>query len=437
MSKKLSPFTLKAILVLLILSLFSIATFKASEIKPTSVVVDTSSTTDTSLTEITTADTSQDDNSEDIISKITTTKETTTPQTQPPQTTTTKPELQQGTVNKLAYYNLSYTQKQVYYEILDGIKNYKSTIDLTTKIKYDDFSTIYSIISDIEYSYIHLPKGYTYSYDKVTKNINSLEIEYLYSKEDGQSATNALQNRVNQIKSSALLLPDDFAKIKFIHDSIIQNCDYDLNAPNPYNAFGALVEGRAVCEGYAKAMALLCNEVGIECILVTGNAGGEGHMWNMVKCNGSWYHLDATWDDPTGFGKDYVQYDYFNLSDSQIKIDHNIDTSGYISFPSATATDSNYFVKTGGYANSYDEAVIVLRNKILEAGNANGQTVQIKLSNATVYNDTMQTAFSKNGEIFDILAETAPLSAYKFRTDTYSSIENKKQNIITVFLIYE
>lgn len=57
-----------------------------------------------------------------------------------------------------------------------------------------------------------------------------------------------------------------------------------------------------VCEGYARALKVLCDEVGIPCVLVDGNAiaGGSAgpHMWNYVQLDGNWYAMDVTWNDP-------------------------------------------------------------------------------------------------------------------------------------------
>ena len=61
-------------------------------------------------------------------------------------------------------------------------------------------------------------------------------------------------------------------------------------------------EGTAgpVCEGYARAFKVLCDEAGIPCVLVDGEALGEPHMWNYVQMDdGKWYAVDVTWNDPS------------------------------------------------------------------------------------------------------------------------------------------
>ena len=58
--------------------------------------------------------------------------------------------------------------------------------------------------------------------------------------------------------------------VKSIHDYVCGQTKYDLNGDYVYSAYGALVDSRAVCEGYAEAFKLLCDKNGIPCILISG-----------------------------------------------------------------------------------------------------------------------------------------------------------------------
>lgn len=101
------------------------------------------------------------------------------------------------------------------------------------------------------------------------------------------------------------------------HDRIVSLASYDeeaaedySNNPLAFTAYGALVQHKAVCEGYAKAFQLLLNAAGIECMTVTGDNDG-GHMWNMVRLGDEWYHVDLTADDDIG-----GLHLFFNRTDS-------------------------------------------------------------------------------------------------------------------------
>lgn len=62
-------------------------------------------------------------------------------------------------------------------------------------------------------------------------------------------------------------------------------------------AAGPLLEGAAICSGYADAFQLLANEAGLQSIRVNGTAGTEGHAWNKVNIDGTWLNYDPTWND--------------------------------------------------------------------------------------------------------------------------------------------
>ncbi len=101
-----------------------------------------------------------------------------------------------------------------------------------------------------------------------------------------------------------------YEKLRFIHDYICENV-YNCSTvqdkvTSRYTVYGSLVEGGAVCQGYAHAFKLLCDKAGIENILVSGSVGEESHMWNLVKAdNGRWYAVDVTWDDGEKPGYSY------------------------------------------------------------------------------------------------------------------------------------
>ncbi len=88
-----------------------------------------------------------------------------------------------------------------------------------------------------------------------------------------------------------------------INDYICARTTYDLNAPNRDSIVGVLLDGRAVCEGYAQTFLFLCKRAGISCANIIGQGvteeGREGHMWSAVLVDGYWYATDVTWNDTT------------------------------------------------------------------------------------------------------------------------------------------
>ena len=101
----------------------------------------------------------------------------------------------------------------------------------------------------------------------------------------------------------------DAERVRSINRLLCDAVTYNLDAPDRATAAGALVDGACVCEGYARAFQLLCQRAGIDCVCLLGdsvaNGKTEGHMWNAVRIDGTWYYCDTTWNDTT---RDLTKY---------------------------------------------------------------------------------------------------------------------------------
>ena len=137
----------------------------------------------------------------------------------------------------------------------------------------------------------------------------------------------------------------DFEKEWAVYSWLVDHVEYDYRHQDPFQTtprdsfrpYGALVNGTAVCLGYATTFQLFMDLLGIECITIVGAAFSStaDHAWNMVKLNGEWYCVDATWD--LSHGSNPQRCLYFNVtSDHMAKSDHQWD---YENTPMATATD--------------------------------------------------------------------------------------------------
>ena len=128
---------------------------------------------------------------------------------------------------------------------------------------------------------------------------------------------------------------------------LVNNVDYDWSHQDAlaetdrraYGPYGGLVDRAAVCLGYAVSFQLLMDMSGVECITVVGagfNSAGD-HAWNMVKLDGEWYCVDATWDANAREQRQEEQaWRYFNLTSDEMARNHQWD---YANTPEATAED--------------------------------------------------------------------------------------------------
>ena len=117
----------------------------------------------------------------------------------------------------------------------------------------------------------------------------------------------AMFNEVDSIVAQARAQTggDTVGMLRYFQQALCERAEYDFAAarsdsdhyPNSYHAYGALMEGKSVCQGYAYAFKLLCDKAQIPCWIVTGTYGDEPHAWNYVWVNNNYYLVDVTWDD--------------------------------------------------------------------------------------------------------------------------------------------
>lgn len=147
---------------------------------------------------------------------------------------------------------------------------------------------------------------YTYTITALTLEIN-IDSTHFENFDDVAAKQAAVIEAVNQIQINGFSRHE---KVKSIHDYLASNIVYDntISEPNIFDAYGALINGICVCEGYAEAFKLLCDREGIPCLTVIGTGDGGAHKWNVVQMeDGEWYLLDSTWDDQTS----NTYYSYF------------------------------------------------------------------------------------------------------------------------------
>ena len=157
-----------------------------------------------------------------------------------------------------------------------------------------------------------------------------------------QSAVNTLLQQIDAGWSAE-------QKILFVHDYLITHCEYALGEKsNVYNAYNVMVDGSAVCHGYALAFNYIMKHLGISSEFVCSSK--INHAWNLVNLNGAYYYVDCTWDDPTNMYPAYCKHK--NLLRSQagmVATNHTskdwVDSEGNSLYDTiATGTDyENYY----------------------------------------------------------------------------------------------
>lgn len=241
-----------------------------------------------------------------------------------------------------------------YDQIVLGIESSQESISVyngTDPISRDELGTVFDAYRR-DYTH-HFWLGNAYSFSYTPETVLALKPSYVMQGAALDAAKHAFDEAAGVYLSALDDTMTDFEKELALHDALASQVSYVINAPNAHNAYGAMVEGQAVCEGYAEALQYLLMRAGIRSFIILGeskNPNGstpEPHAWNLVRIDGDYYHVDLTWNDQD----DYPFHAYFNLSDTEIREDHTIDATLY-SIPTANATAAQYFEVTGGMMNA-------------------------------------------------------------------------------------
>ena len=191
-----------------------------------------------------------------------------------------------------------------------------------------------------------------------------------------QAGETALSKKVVEIADKFRHL-SDVDKVMAVHDYLIDHIEYS----NPHIrsfAYGALIEGKAVCQGYAQSLAMILNNQNVECHTIVAMTKGSNpvlHEWVRVKLDGKWYYIDLTWDD-TPWAED-KNYKYFLINTDMISRDHE---TGYSLAGGPEVDGSKYlyyaYKKQGIFAETKDDIDKIIRDQI-NATNQSYTTVKI------------------------------------------------------------
>lgn len=221
------------------------------------------------------------------------------------------------------YEKLTKQQQKAYHAMKTGLELLAPSFSVP-RLDGKELADIYFMLR-LDCPEIFYTVQFRYRYYPDSEHVEMIP-EYLFNKSKIMDHQKAMEARVKKLSGQAEKM-NEKEKERFIHDFICQNVRYDkLKKPYSHEIIGPLGQGVGVCEGIAKAVKILCDALGIWCIIALSEANPEKnikyrHAWNIVRIGGKYYHLDVTFDN-TLSNEHGIRYDYFNLSDAQFFRDH-------------------------------------------------------------------------------------------------------------------
>ncbi|MCR4617148.1 MAG: hypothetical protein K5669_03045 [Lachnospiraceae bacterium] len=260
------------------------------------------------------------------------------------------------------------------------------------------------------------------NYTVTVVGVNSI-LTFYNEYEDVDVKRQEVKNAAQEILDGLPEGGSDYEKLLYIHDTLCDRLEYfDDDSVSCHNVYGALVNGKCVCEGYAKSFAYLLNTLSYENYLFSGDAKSSDmsgpHEWNGVVVGGDCYYFDLTWDDSEEFE---TGYDYFGVTSAEIQKNHFFDTDYPVVYSNATGLNYHYAndLVIGEYS---DEA---LRGMIEKSSD----TIYLKCSSIVAY-EKLTSSVSNPMKFMEVLSSAKPDNGYK----GYMYVENDDLMTVTIVL---
>lgn len=257
-----------------------------------------------------------------------------------------------------AYFdNLPPDLQEAYYVIGTAVENAQELVDINIALDNDSLNAVLTALQNDRPDLFWFPGSAS---GMAQNGSTSIRLTYTATGDELAAQQKAFNARVQEIVEQAQgLAPADQEKL--VHDLLISQTSYihDSQEKQGQSAYTALVEGRSVCAGYARAFKLLLDELGIPCVYVSGQAldaengsaaavieSQEGetatlpaengsapnneevwssHAWCIVSLDDTWYNVDITWDDNNLLNEESILYTHFNEADSSFNKTHQRD----------------------------------------------------------------------------------------------------------------
>ena len=203
--------------------------------------------------------------------------------------------------------------------LVEAFKNYESSVDVSDiGITRDEAYNggINTVINS--HPEIIGIAGTSYYYSPSTNLVTKIVITYTSNAREEQQKLDAAINELNSRVDISGMTDEEI--VLAYHEYLTSTVAYayaaylqgSLGGAHEYDMYGALVNHSSVCQGYAETMFYLLKKAGLSCAIASSQ--NINHAWNIVKVNGKWYHVDATWDDPVWDMPGRSNHDYFLVS---------------------------------------------------------------------------------------------------------------------------
>ncbi len=210
---------------------------------------------------------------------------------------------------------LNDNQKKVYKQIYANALSYSTTFVPVEKIDIKEIKEVFESIYNDHPELFWINTSYSYKYTSDDKCVQII-LSFNETVDDIEYHKKLFNDEANKIINEANKYSTNYAKEKYVHDTIVKNVKYDKKANMNQSAYSALVNKKTICAGYSRAFQYIMIQLHIPTYYCVG-ISNVNHAWNIVKLDDGYYNVDLTWDT-----SDITRYKYFNKTDSDFTSSH-------------------------------------------------------------------------------------------------------------------
>ena len=258
------------------------------------------------------------------------------------------------------YQQLRFREQRLYTALCDGIRAHKDKIKLPGMYDEEDYKRVYLLVAEQEPEFFYLDNVF-----ESAEVMSEVNLYYTMDKEEAEQKLAELRFTAEGIAEKAKRKTHPIDQLLVIHDEIAERCEYK-DGNFTHEAYGCLIEGKAKCEGYAKAFLYIARLAGLNVMNVTGkDATGENHVWNIAEADGNYYQIDVTWDDDAQYRGHYT-HTCFAMTDDDFA-DHFADVRAFEP-PACMDTENDYYHRERFWLDSGDAMLETIRTWPYDSG---------------------------------------------------------------------
>lgn len=273
------------------------------------------------------------------------------------------------------YQNLNPSLKDDFLCLYHGVVGFEDSISLPYPVTENEATLLVTILGyecPELFQYDHTGE---YSVTTINGIITEISLNYTMSESEYQTALKKCEDKIEQILKATGSYSEE-EKEKYVYDYLTDLVSYSINSSYCENAYGALINHRAKCDGITLAMKWILEELDIPTLVVTGKQASDacGHAWNCVKIGNGYYDVDLT-NDLQNSNRLMKLYGAYNVSRSWMACQYPVSNilRDNFSLPAGNSMKNSYHYENGSFIPSGSYSSTQIYDLIDDAGCSEGE----------------------------------------------------------------